>query len=111
MPQLFLVAPDFASERQLPSRLGVGPMGFSKDGRDVLGMYRNTSGNGALWQLWSVEVATARERLVADLDLPASAMGLAGFSLHPDGTRFVTSSGSGPPTSGCLRGSTGNSAE
>ena len=103
-PELLLVAPNFTSERALPSRLLSGPVGFSKDGRNVLGVYRNTSGNGAQWQLWSVEVATGRERLVADLDLPASAMGLTGFSLHPDGTRFATSLGLWPSDIWMLEG-------
>ena len=53
-------------------------------------------GMGAQWHLWSADVATGRERLVADLDLPASVMGLARFSLHPDGTRFATSLGLWP---------------
>jgi Tol biopolymer transport system component len=103
-PQLFLVAPDFTSERALPSRLRAGAMGFSKDGRNVLGVYRNTTGNGAQWQLLSVEVATGRERVVADVDLPPSAMGLAGFSLHPDGTRFITSLGLWPSDIWMLEG-------
>jgi eukaryotic-like serine/threonine-protein kinase len=103
-PQLVLVAPDFTSERPLPSRLLYAAMGFSKDGRNVLGIYRNTSGDGAQWQLWSVEVATGREQQVADIDLPASAMGLAGFSLHPDGTRFVTSLGLWPSDIWMLEG-------
>jgi Tol biopolymer transport system component len=93
-PQLFLVAADFTSERPLPSqRLGVEPMGFSKDGRAVLGMYRNTSADGAAWQLWSVDVATSGERLLADVDLPVSVERVGGFSLHPDGVRLVTSVG------------------
>jgi Tol biopolymer transport system component len=103
-PQLFLVAPDFTSERALPSRLGAGVMGFSKDGRNVLGVSRNTTGSGAQWQLLSVEVATGRERVVADVDLPPSAMGLAGFSLHPDGTRFITSLGLWPSDIWMLEG-------
>ena len=70
----------------------------------MLGVYRNTSGSGAQWPLWSVEVATRRERLVADLDLPASAMGLTGFSLHPDGTRFATSLGLWPSDIWMLEG-------
>ena len=44
------------------------------------------------------------ERLVANLDLPASAMGLAGFSLHPDGTRFATSLGLWPSDIWMLEG-------
>jgi hypothetical protein len=91
-PGLFLVAADFKSERAVPSqRLGQGPMGFSKDGREVLGIVRNISGTGAPWQLWSVDVATGRERLVADVDVSASVRAVSGFSLHPDGTRILTS--------------------
>jgi hypothetical protein len=41
--------------------------------------------------LWSVDVTTGRERLAADIDLSASAQTLSGFSLHPDGTRIITS--------------------
>jgi len=103
-PQLLLVSPDFTSERPLSSRALFGPVGFAKDGRNVLGVYRNTSGNGAPWQLWSIDVATGRERLVADLDVPASAMGLTGFSLHPDGTRFATSLGLWPSDIWMLEG-------
>jgi Tol biopolymer transport system component len=103
-PQLVLVAPDFTNERPLPSRVLDNAMGFSKDGREVLGVHRNSSGTGAQWQLWSVDVATSREQLVADVDLPASAMGLAGFSLHPDGTRFVTSLGLWPSDIWMLEG-------
>ena len=71
-------------------------MGFSKDGRAVLALYRNTSVAGAPWQLWSVDIATCHERLLADVDLPASAMGLLGFSLHPDGVHLITSLGVQP---------------
>ena len=103
-PELLLVAPDFTSERRFPSRLGAGPIGFSTDGRDVLGVYRNTTVNGAQWQLLRVDVATGHERLVADIELPDSTMGLAGFSLHPDGTRFVTSLGLRPTDIWMLEG-------
>jgi eukaryotic-like serine/threonine-protein kinase len=90
--QIFLVASDFTSERPLPSQhLGGGPLGFSKDGRGVVSLYRNTSGSGAPWQLWSVEIATSRETLLAEIDLPVSVTAADGFSLHPDGTRFITS--------------------
>jgi hypothetical protein len=36
----------------------------------VLGIYRNTTGQGAEWQLYSVEVATGAETLLAGVDLP-----------------------------------------
>jgi hypothetical protein len=52
--------------------------GFSKDGAQVYGIVRNTTGEGA-------------EKMLAPLDLPASTDGVSGFSLHPDGNRFLTS--------------------
>jgi len=36
-------------------------------------------------------VNTGVERYLAPVDLPASADSLAGFSMHPDGKRFLTS--------------------
>jgi hypothetical protein len=64
--------------------------GFSRRGREVVGVDRNTTGEDAEWQLWSVDVATGRETRLADLDLPDATDSLNGFSLHPDGTRFAT---------------------
>jgi Tol biopolymer transport system component/predicted Ser/Thr protein kinase len=91
-PRLFLMSPDFASERELTSRVFASEvMGFSKDGREVLGVVRDTGGREAEWQLWSVDVATGRERKLADVDLPEAVDTLRGFSLHPDGARFATS--------------------
>jgi Tol biopolymer transport system component len=91
-PQLFLVTPDFTSERLLTSRTFVpNAIGFSNDGRAVLGMYRNTTDTGSPWQLWSVDLASGRESLLADLEMPEATDGVTGFSLHPDGTRFLTS--------------------
>ena len=40
---------------------------------------------------FSVNVKTGAERFLAPVDLPASADSLAGFSIHPDGKRFLTS--------------------
>jgi hypothetical protein len=88
-PAVFLMAADYGSERPLaPRRLDV--VGFSSNGRDVIGVVRNTTANGA-WQLLSIEAATGREQLLATLDLPAATQGIGGFSLHPDGKRFLTS--------------------
>lgn len=93
-PQFYLSTADFTSERPLPSqRLCPQATGFSKDGRAVLSACRNTSAAGAPWQLWSVDVAAGRERLVGNVDVPITAATLGGFSLHPDGTRFATSVG------------------
>jgi eukaryotic-like serine/threonine-protein kinase len=89
---LLLMTPDFSSERALTPRVfAPEAVGFTKDGRQLLGVFRDTSGQGAEWQLWSVDVATGRETRLADLDLPAATSDLRGFSLHPDGTRFLTS--------------------
>jgi Tol biopolymer transport system component/predicted Ser/Thr protein kinase len=91
-PRFFLVTSDFTSERLLTSRaFNPSSIGFSNDGRAVLGIYRNTTATGHPWQLWSVHVATGRESLLTDLDLPEATDTVAGFSLHPDGTRFLTS--------------------
>ena len=65
--------------------------GFSNDGAQVYGIARNTTGEGAEWQLYAIDVKTGAEKMLAPLDLPASTDGVAGFSLHPDGNRFLTS--------------------
>ena len=53
--------------------------------------FHNTAGAGAQWQLYSLNVKTGAEKLLAPVDLPASANDMAGFSLHPEGKRFLTS--------------------
>lgn len=89
---LFLIAPDFTAERKLTSRIFSNfSAGFSKDGRQVLGVFHNTSGKRAEWQLLSFDVVTGAERKLADLDLPVTTDDFQGFSLHPDGKRFATS--------------------
>jgi serine/threonine protein kinase/WD40 repeat protein len=60
--------------------------GFSRDGRRVY----FTRSDGARWALWSVQVPSGLARKERSLDVPASAA-LRGFSLHPDGTRFLAS--------------------
>ena len=65
--------------------------GFSKDGSQLFGIHRNTTGDGHQWQLYSVDVRTGAEKFLASVDLPASADSIAGFSMHPDGKRFLTS--------------------
>ena len=57
--------------------------------REVYGIVRNTTGEGAAWQLYAIDVKTGAEKMLAPLDLPASTDGVAGFSLHPDGNRFL----------------------
>lgn len=85
-----LVSQDGATNREIaPQRLLAYT--FSKDGRQVFGMFRNTTGKGAEWQLCSVDVVTGVEKMLAPVDLPASTDAIAGLSLHPDGKRFLTS--------------------
>jgi len=49
--------------------------GFSKDGAQVYGIVRNTTGEGAEWQLYAIDVKTGAEKMLAPLDLPASTDG------------------------------------
>ncbi len=90
-----LISPDGRNGRKLTS-LKFSAYSFTKDGRRLLGVFQNTSGealNGsaAQWQLYSVNVDTGKEEFLAPIDLPASVDRMAGFSIHPDGTRFLTS--------------------
>jgi hypothetical protein len=65
-----------------------------KDGSQLYGVFHNTAGQGAQWQLYSVNVSTGAERFLTPLDLPASVSSVLGFSLfslHPDGKRFLVS--------------------
>ena len=104
-PQMYLVASDFSRERPLPSEhLNAGSIGFSNDGREVMSIDRNRTGDGARWQLWAIEVATGRERLVTRVDLPDATEGVNGFSLHPDGRRILTSAIGHPADIWMLKG-------
>ena len=87
---LSLISPDGKTTRKLTSRKLL-VSGFSKDGAQLFGILRNTTGDGAQWQLFSVDVKTGADKLLGPVDLPASTDSLAGFSLHPDGKRFLTS--------------------
>jgi hypothetical protein len=60
-------------------------------GQQLFGIFRNISGDGPQWQLYSVDVKTGTDKFLAPVDLPASTDGIAGFSLHPDGKRFLIS--------------------
>jgi Tol biopolymer transport system component len=90
---LLLLSADGGTERRVSTRPGQGrpTFGFSRDGRAILYLEQNSTGSGAPWRLWSIDVATGAERLVTDVLLPPTAGDAAGFSLHPDGTRFLTS--------------------
>jgi Tol biopolymer transport system component/tRNA A-37 threonylcarbamoyl transferase component Bud32 len=85
-----LISPDGKSGRNLTARK-FQPYGFSRDGGQLYGVYHNTTGQGEQWQLYSVNVNTGAERFLAPVDLPPSADVVEGFSLHPDGKRFLVS--------------------
>jgi Tol biopolymer transport system component len=87
---LSMISPDGKMVRRLTVRQSQA-YGFSKDGAQVYGIFRNTAGEGAQWQLYSIDVKTGAEKMLAPVDLPASTDSVAGFSLHPDGKRFLTS--------------------
>jgi hypothetical protein len=53
-----------------------------QDGAQVYGIVRNTTGEGAEWQLYAIDVKTGAEKMLAPLDLPASTDGV-------DGQRFL----------------------
>jgi hypothetical protein len=85
-----LISPDGKSKRKGTARK-LQVFGFSKDGGHLVGIVRNTAGDGPRWQLYSVDAKTGADKFLAAVDLPASADGIAGFSMHPDGRRFLTS--------------------
>jgi Tol biopolymer transport system component len=87
---MFLISPDGKTTRKLTERK-LQAYGFSRDGRTLFGIHRDTTGKGAQWQLYSVDVKTGMDTLLGPVDLPASTDSIAGFSVHPDGTRFLTS--------------------
>jgi Tol biopolymer transport system component len=84
-----IVSPDGKSGRVLTKR-GLTACGFSKHGDQVIGVFRDTSAEGAAWRLISIDVKTGAEKKLATLSLSGSVRSLYGFSLHPDGNRFST---------------------
>ena len=89
-----LISPETRMKRLLTARL-LWPFGFSRDGSRMFGVVWNNTGQGPRWQLYQIDVATGAEKLLGPVELPASATSLVGFSMHPDGTRFLTPSQSG----------------
>jgi eukaryotic-like serine/threonine-protein kinase len=85
-----LISPDGTSTRQL-SPLKFKAYGFSKDGSQLFGIFQNTTSNDAQWQLYSVNIRSGAEKFLAPIDFPASVDDVSGFSMHPDGKRFLTS--------------------
>jgi Tol biopolymer transport system component len=90
-----MISPDGNTVRKLTARK-LPVFAFSKDGAQVYGILRNTTGEGAQWQLYSIDVKTGADKMLAPIDLPATTDNIAGFSLHPDGKRFLTSIGKFP---------------
>ncbi len=87
---LDLISPDGKSKRTLTKRR-FPACNFSKDGSQVYGIFHNTTGEGPEWQLYALNVKTAAEKLLTPVEFPPATSGLAGFSIHPDGKRFLTS--------------------
>jgi hypothetical protein len=87
---LSLISQDGRINRKLTSRRFI-VYGFSKDGSQVLGIYRNPNPDGAEWQMYSVDVNSGAEKLLGPIDLPPATEAIAGFSLHPDGKSFLIS--------------------
>ena len=85
-----LVSPDGKSGRNLTARK-FQAYSFSRDGSQLYGIFHNTKGPGAQWQLYSVSVNGGAQRLLAPVDLPPTADLVVGSSLHPDGKRFLVS--------------------
>ena len=88
---LYIESADFKTERKLASGIFSGPLGFSKDGRQLLALLPNVTGQGAAWRLFAYDVATGAAKQLADVNLPITTSSVRGFSLHPDGTRFAIS--------------------
>ena len=89
---LELISPNGKTTRKLTTRK-LQVFGFSREGGQLFGIFHNTTVEGAQWQLYSVDLRTGAEKLLGPVDLPASTESLAGFSLHPDGKRFLMSIG------------------
>ncbi|HEY9142135.1 MAG TPA: protein kinase [Bryobacteraceae bacterium] len=86
---LDLISPDGKSRRKLSSRRFLA-YSFSKDGSEAYGIFHDTAGTGPEWQLYEVNVTTGAEKLLSAVDLSPSTATLAGFSIHPDGKRALT---------------------
>jgi len=81
---LDLISPDGTSRRKLTSRQ-FEAWDLSRDGSQVYGIFHNSVGTGAEWQLYSVNVASGVEKFQTAVDFPSATTGLLGLSVHPDG--------------------------
>jgi Tol biopolymer transport system component len=89
-PGLTLISSDGKSQRSLTSRTPF-VYGFSKDGAQVYAVVHNTETSLREWQLFSFDVATGAEKVLGAVDLPPSVSFISGYSMHPDGKRFLFS--------------------
>jgi len=76
---------------------------FSRDGAHVYGIIRNTAGEGAQWQLYSIDVKTGADKMLAPIDLPASVNAIAASACLPTASASSRPSASGHGISGCSR--------
>ena len=86
---LYLISPEGKARRRLTSR-SFNAFNFAKDSSQVYGIFHNT-GKGPEWQLYAVNMKTGAEKIVAAVDFPPGTETLAGFSIHPDCRRALTS--------------------
>jgi len=85
-----MISPDGSVAGKLTA-LNLQTYAFSKDGKQVYGIYRNTTGQGPQWQLHLIGIKGDTDKMIAALDFPVSTDTAIGFSIHPDGKRFLTS--------------------
>ncbi len=85
-----MISPDGSVTGKLTDR-HLQAFAFSSDGKQVYGIYRNTTGEGPPWQLHLIGIKGDTDKMIAALDFPVSTSTAIGFSIHPDGKRFLTS--------------------
>ena len=85
-----MISPDGSMTGKLTPR-NLQAYAFSQDGKQVYGIYRNTTGEGPQWQLHLIGIQGDTDKMIAALDFPVSTSTAIGFSIHPDGKRFLTS--------------------
>ena len=85
-----MISPDGSVVGKLTNR-NLQAYAFSQDGKQVYGIYRNTTGEGPPWQLHLIGIQGDTDKMIAALDFPVSTSTAIGFSIHPDGKRFLTS--------------------
>ena len=85
---LHLVSPDGSADRALSTQIPAA-FAFSRDGTLLYALRRGKQRN---WELASIDVYTGGERNVRALQIPRTA-DISGFSLHPDGSSFITAVG------------------